>query len=68
AEHLAHELQHLLSNAAVEGPSGPLVATASVGFAGTDGARSGVVRLLARADVDMYRKKRRRKKGEPGGS
>jgi predicted signal transduction protein with EAL and GGDEF domain len=38
--------------------------TASVGFAATDGARTGIVRLLARADVDMYRKKRKHKAAE----
>ena len=64
AEHLAHELEHLFASAAVDGPTGPVAATASVGVAGTDGARTGIVRLLARADVDMYRKKRRRKSGE----
>jgi diguanylate cyclase (GGDEF)-like protein len=68
AEHLAHELEHLLAHAAVEAPEGSVVATASVGFSSTDGARTGVVRLLARADVDMYRRKRWRKEGEPDGS
>jgi diguanylate cyclase (GGDEF)-like protein len=61
AENLSEELEHLLATSAVEGPSGPVVASASVGVAATDGTRAGVVRLLARADVDMYRKKRRRK-------
>jgi diguanylate cyclase (GGDEF)-like protein len=68
AEHLADELQHLLSAATIDGPDGPVVSTASVGYASTDGARTGMVRLLARADVDMYRKKRRRKGWEPGES
>ena len=61
AENLAHELEHLLRNAVVETLSGPVVATASVGVAATDGRRTGVVRLLARADVDMYRRKKKRK-------
>jgi len=57
----AHELQHLLQNAVIETLSGRIVVTASVGVAATDGRRMGVVRLLARADVDMYRRKKRRK-------
>jgi diguanylate cyclase (GGDEF)-like protein len=61
AENLAQELEHLFASSAIDGPAGPVVATASVGVAGTDGARTGIVRLLARADVDMYRKKRKRK-------
>jgi diguanylate cyclase (GGDEF)-like protein len=61
AENLAHELEHLLRHAVVETLGGPVVASASVGIAATDGRRSGVVRLLARADVDMYRRKKRRK-------
>jgi len=61
AENLAHELEHLLRNAVIETLSGRIVATASVGVAATDGRRMGVVRLLARADVDMYRRKKRRK-------
>jgi diguanylate cyclase (GGDEF)-like protein len=61
AENLAHELEHLLRSAVVETLSGPVVATASVGVAATDGRRTGVVRLLARADVDMYRRKKKRK-------
>jgi diguanylate cyclase (GGDEF)-like protein len=65
AENLAHELENLFADSAIEGPNGPVVATASVGVAGTDGARTGIVRLLARADVDMYRKKRKRKGEEP---
>lgn len=68
AEHLAHELEHLLASASVESPGGPIEASASVGFSSTDAARAGVSRLLAKADVDMYRKKRRRKEGEPGES
>jgi diguanylate cyclase (GGDEF)-like protein len=67
AENLALELEHLLASAAVDGPAGPVAVTASVGVAGTDGARTGVVRLLARADVDMYRKKRKRKAEPEGG-
>jgi diguanylate cyclase (GGDEF)-like protein len=65
AANLAEELEHLFSTAAVEGAAAPVTVTASVGVAGTGGARTGIVRLLARADVDMYRKKRKRK-GEPG--
>ena len=61
AEHLAHELESLLRNAVIETLSGPVVATASVGVAATGGRRTGVVRLLARADVDMYRRKKKRK-------
>ena len=61
AEHLAHELENLLHNAVIETDGESLVADASVGVAATDGRRAGVVRLLARADVDMYRRKRRRK-------
>jgi diguanylate cyclase (GGDEF)-like protein len=61
AENLAHELEHLLRNAVVETLSATVVATASVGVAATDGRRTGVVRLLARADVDMYRRKKKRK-------
>jgi diguanylate cyclase (GGDEF)-like protein len=63
AENLAHELENLMASTPIEGPDGPVIATASVGVAGTDGVRTGIVRLLARADVDMYRKKRRRKAG-----
>jgi diguanylate cyclase (GGDEF)-like protein len=67
AANLAEELEHLLADAGVESPTGQVAATASVGVAGTGGTRTGIVRLLARADVDMYRKKRDRKeKGEPG--
>jgi diguanylate cyclase (GGDEF)-like protein len=67
AANLAEELEHLVANGAVEAPTGRVTATASVGVAGSDGARTGIVRLLARADVDMYRKKRKRKgEGEPG--
>ena len=61
AEHLALELENLLRNAVVETLSGIVVATASVGVAATDGRRSGIVRLLAQADVDMYRRKKKRK-------
>jgi diguanylate cyclase (GGDEF)-like protein len=61
AENLAHELEHLLRHAVIETLGGPVVATASVGVAATDGRRTGVVRLLARADVDMYRRKKKRK-------
>ena len=61
AEHLAHELESLLHNAMIETEAGSLVADASVGVAASDGRRAGVVRLLARADVDMYRRKRKRK-------
>jgi diguanylate cyclase (GGDEF)-like protein len=61
AEHLAHELESLLRDAVIETLSGPVVATASVGVAATGGRRTGVVRLLARADVDMYRRKKKRK-------
>ena len=61
AENLAHELENLLRQAVVETVSGIVVATASVGVAATDGRRSGVVRLLAQADVDMYRRKKKRK-------
>jgi len=61
AEHLAHELENLLHNAVIDTDEGSLVADASVGVAASDGRRAGVVRLLARADVDMYRRKRRRK-------
>jgi diguanylate cyclase (GGDEF)-like protein len=61
AENLAHELESLLRNAVIETLSGPVVATASVGVAATGGRRTGVVRLLARADVDMYRRKKKRK-------
>jgi diguanylate cyclase (GGDEF)-like protein len=64
AENLAHELEHLLASSPVDGPTGPVTVTASVGFAATDGARTGIVRLLARADVDMYRKKRKHKAAE----
>lgn len=65
AVNLAEELEHLFANADVEVAGGPVSVTASVGVAGTGGTRTGIVRLLARADVDMYRKKRKRK-GEPG--
>jgi diguanylate cyclase (GGDEF)-like protein len=65
AANLAEELEHLFANADVEGAGGPVFVTASVGVAATGGTRTGIVRLLARADVDMYRKKRKRK-GEPG--
>jgi diguanylate cyclase (GGDEF)-like protein len=61
AENLAQELEQLLREAVVDTLAGPVVATASVGVAATDGRRTGVVRLLARADVDMYRRKKRRK-------
>ena len=61
AENLAHELENILRHAVVETLAGPVVATASVGVAATQGRRSGVVRLLARADVDMYRRKKKRK-------
>ena len=61
AENLAHELENLLHNAVIETDEGSLVADASVGVAASDGRRTGVVRLLARADVDMYRRKRKRK-------
>lgn len=67
AINLAEELEHLLAGTAVEGSGGPVPATASVGIAGTEGVRTSILRLLARADVDMYRRKRRRKgeEGEP---
>ncbi len=61
AENLAQELENILRHAVVETLAGPVVATASVGVATTQGRRSGVVRLLARADVDMYRRKKKRK-------
>jgi diguanylate cyclase (GGDEF)-like protein len=61
AENLAQELENILRHAVVETLAGPVVATASVGVAATQGRRSGVVRLLARADVDMYRRKKKRK-------
>jgi diguanylate cyclase (GGDEF)-like protein len=63
AAHLAEELEHLLADSEVEGPAGPVAVTASVGISGTAGLRTGIVRLIARADVDMYRKKRKRKAG-----
>ena len=61
AENLAQELEHILRHAVIETLAGPVVATASVGVAVTAGRRTGVVRLLARADVDMYRRKKKRK-------
>jgi len=61
AENLAQELEQLLGRAVVDTLSGPVVATASVGVAATDARRTGVVRLLAKADVDMYRRKKKRK-------
>jgi diguanylate cyclase (GGDEF)-like protein len=61
AENLAHELESLLRNSVIETDTGVLVPSASVGVAASDGKRTGVVRLLARADVDMYRRKRKRK-------
>jgi len=66
AENLAHELESLLRHSVIETDAGLLVPSASVGVAASDGKRTGVVRLLARADVDMYRRKRKRKGG--GGS
>jgi diguanylate cyclase (GGDEF)-like protein len=61
AENLAHELESLFHKSVIETDSGPLVPAASVGVAASEGRRTGVVRLLARADVDMYRRKRKRK-------
>lgn len=61
AENLAHELESLLHHSVIETDAGRLTPAASVGVAATDGERTGVVRLLARADVDMYRRKRKRK-------
>jgi diguanylate cyclase (GGDEF)-like protein len=61
AEDLAHEFENLLRESVIKTPVGGVPAAASVGVAATDGRRSGVVRLLAHADVDMYRKKKRRK-------
>jgi diguanylate cyclase (GGDEF)-like protein len=61
AENLAHELESLLRHSMIETDAGLLVPSASVGVAASDGKRTGVVRLLARADVDMYRRKRKRK-------
>jgi diguanylate cyclase (GGDEF)-like protein len=67
AANLAEELESLLANAAVDSVTGKVRATASVGVAATGGTRASVVRLLARADVDMYRKKRKRKSEEEPG-
>ena len=39
----------------------PVADIVPVGVAASDRKRTGVVRLLARADVDMYRRKRKRK-------
>ena len=68
AEDLALELENLLQAGGGRDALGIVVATASVGVAATDGRRSGVVRLLARADVDMYRRKKKRKSTRRPGS
>ena len=51
----------MLGVSVIETEAGRLTPSASVGVAASDGKRTGVVRLLARADVDMYRRKRKRK-------
>jgi diguanylate cyclase (GGDEF)-like protein len=68
ADDLAREFENLLRQAAIRTPAGTVraaasvgVAAASVGVAAADGRRPAVVRLLANADADMYRKKKRRK-------
>lgn len=65
AENLAQELETLLRQAVVETLAGVVVASASVGVAATEGRRTGVVRLLAQADIDMYRRKKKRKSAKP---
>ena len=65
AENLAQELETLLRQAVVETLAGVIIASASVGVASTEGRRTGIVRLLAQADIDMYRRKKKRKAAKP---